>query len=355
MEVIDIKADTVLKNGWIFSPRYDFLYFYLPFLLGGGLLLYSMSGQLDNLVVWDRSSIVLLFAMATFLDSGHILSTITQEYFDPQERAKHKRILIYAPIAILIINLLIYWFLGMQYFQYFFAYFNFFHIMKQQYGWMAISYRKSGFYNKFEFTIDKVCIYLAMLIPFLWIHFTPDLNGRKNLSPILSNFSGVADVCKYLFLILAAFIFVKQTVFYFLFRSLNFNKLFIISSTLLAWGAIMFIRSPMTVFITMIMHSVPYLALIYFHGKGKEKSTQNKKLLFAHRYSFIIFPVFIIVCGYLFTRLLRFVGDYSKGSPGAFFEILSICFSVAFFMHYYLDSIIWKRRNFKPESLGQKF
>lgn len=351
MEVISSRSAYSVRNGWIFSRRYDFIYLYMPFLMGAILLVYGQFIDLNSVFVFDRSSVILLFALAAFLDTGHILSTIIQVYFDQKERKRYGRVLVIAPVVIFLLNLAIYLLMGMQYFLYFFAYFNFYHLMRQQYGWMSISSRKSGFYNKTDFLLDKVCIYAAMIIPFIWIHLNILTTPRNNLAKGLGQLFYLAEPVRYLFIVLGIFILLKHLTSLLLFGSINLNKLFIILSTYMAWGAIIFIKSPFALFITSIMHSIPYIALIFFYGESKKRTGQQSHFLFAHRYAFIIFPLVILLCGFLYTRLLRFVGDLGEKRPFGAFEVVTILFSVAFFLHYYLDGFIWKKRNFRPESL----
>jgi hypothetical protein len=350
MRTLSVATDTVaIRNGWIFSPRYDLLFFYLPFLLGWVILAISLYTGMGTLTL-TGSSFVMLFALATFLDTGHVISTISQVYLDKEERAKYKKALIIAPICFFAIGLLIYGLLGMKYFLYFFGYFNFYHILKQQYGWMAYSSRKSGFFNAFDFKFDQVFVYAAMFLPFAWAHFSLGGNNTRTTILFFGNNPLMAKIFKDLFIFALILYLVKQVVFVMLYRTINFNKFFLLIITAVAWGAIIFVRSPFTLFTTSIMHSTPYMALIYFYGRKKQVINPDRKSFFGWKLAFILFPVTIFLAGYLYSHFLRYLAksDFSKnlGTP---FAILSILLSVAFFMHYYLDGIIWKKRNFKRE------
>lgn len=350
MRTLSVGTNTLaIRNGWIFSPRYDLLFFYLPFIAGWAILAVSLYTGTGDLVL-TGSTFVMLFAFATFLDTGHIMSTISQVYLDKEERTKYKRVLIIAPICFFAIGVLIYAILGMKYFLYFFGYFNFYHILKQQYGWMAYSTRKSGFFNAFDFKFDQVFVYAAMLLPFAWAHFSLGGNGSRTAIAFFGNNPLVSKILKDLFILTLVLYFVKQVVFVTIYRTINLNKFFLLTVTAVAWGAIIFVKSPFTLFTTNIMHSTPYMALIYFYGRKKQVISPERKSFFGWKFAFILFPVGILLAGYLYTHLLRYLGkaDFSRvlGMP---FAIITILLSVAFFMHYYLDGIIWKKRNFKRE------
>jgi hypothetical protein len=352
METHSPSVSLVARNGWIFSPRYDFLFFYLPFLLGWAVLITDANFNLNNVQLLNRSGFVMLFALSTFLDTGHILSTIWQVYGFREERLKYKRMLILAPLFFLGINLLIYWALGMKYVLYFFGYFNYYHIIKQQYGWMAYSTRRSGFFHKADFLFDKIYVYAVMIIPFVWAHFSE--GGTENRSAVL--FFGknlvVADTFKYLFVAIVAAYLCKLVYMMAVYRFINISKTLLLLTTAIAWGALIFIRSPYCIFITAIMHAIPYMALIYFYGERRSRVLQKKNWFFSRSFSFLLFPAAILLAGFFYTHLLRYVGNVGRQSNSRLpFEIISILFSVAFFMHYYLDGVIWKRRNFKPEEM----
>lgn len=352
MQTVGILQPVTIRNGWIFSPRYDLLYFYLPCLIGLTIVGYNFHYHFDRLVVLDKPTLVLLFAFAAFLDTGHILSTITQVYLDKDERQRYRTKLIVAPVFFLAVNLLIYFLFGMKFVLYFFGYFNYYHMIKQQYGWMAYSTRRSHFYNRVDFLFDKIFIYAVMLIPFAWAHFSTGGTDTRSAVLFFGNNQLIAGILKNSFIALAILFVIKQVAAAVLYRAVNLNKLFLLTSTAIAWGSIIFLRSPFLVFVTSIMHSVPYLALVYFYGEKRSRSRQQKSLLFTGSFSFILFPVIVFVCGFFYTHLLRSLAEVNtKKAFGYWFPVLSIALSVAFFMHYYLDGIIWKRRNFKPEEM----
>ena len=88
----------MFRNTWVFSRRLDKLLFILPFFVGLGFILaLDAGGKLqDPFYGWFYLIVYVL------LDVPHVFATVFRTYLDPEYVGENKRLLILAPLAILI-------------------------------------------------------------------------------------------------------------------------------------------------------------------------------------------------------------------------------------------------------------
>lgn len=333
-----------IRNGWIFSQRQDILMFVIPFLAGWLLVLIDRLLDLRSVYLFGKDSLVILFALLAFLDAGHVFSTVFKSYFDENIRARKKFLLYGIPVLLYAFMILLYRFFGMRSVLIFFGYFNIYHIIRQQYGWVSISARKAGENDRLDHRIDQITIYSFMIIPVIWIHFS--LPGTEKQFT-LPRSRIVADTCVIVWLAVFVLYWCRQLVKTFSGVPINLSKTLQMMISCLAWGAVIFFRSPVLLVVTVFLHSVPYLGIVY---KTKERSgAGNDKVnaLFAYRYSILIFLVVVLTIGIFYTKTDNFVKGLGLrtlfGIPREYFLCALLLFPL---MHFVIDGVIWRRKHY---------
>jgi hypothetical protein len=326
-------------NGWVFSPRTDLILFGAPVLVGWLLLMLHAAYDLNRIKVLNRSLFVAAFAFAAFLDTGHLLSTAFRSYLDAEVRRQRRVLLFAAPPLIGLAGGAIYVAFGAQYFLYVVAYMNLYHIVRQQYGWLAFSRRRGGESSGIDRPLDKYTLYAAMILPALWTHVFLGPSPRRIPVAKSEALSGLI-VCA--FVVVIGTYLARQAYKMAAGQPLNPAKLLLVLSTAATWGAVMFLRSPFLPLVASLYHSVPYLGLIYISARNNGAPTSAPRALFGRRYSWGAYAVVVVAAGYLGTKSLHVL----DGVPAdlTFGVSLVVFTAVIPVMHYLIDGVIWKRR-----------
>ncbi|MDR3637988.1 MAG: hypothetical protein P4L84_29550 [Isosphaeraceae bacterium] len=328
-------------GGWIFSARTDALLFGIPFVAGWAILLLHAFIDLKEHRVLNRSIFVIAFACAAYLDTAHLLSTAFKSYLDRNIRRQQAVLLYLTPPLIVAVSVAVYKTLGIRYNLYLFAYFNLYHIVKQQYGWMAFARRKGHEGPGIDFALDRNTLYASMLLPAIWTHLFLEPNERRLPLPTSPT---LAMLCVALFLAVVAVYGLRQVWKLIARETINAAKLFIVLSTMATWGAVMFIKSPFLPLIASLYHSVPYLGLVYVSSRGKWFFPKAADSAGPREGRLLCYLLVVLVTGILWSKTLHAFAKVSTDSRlGVSLVILT---NVVPIMHYVIDGVVWKRRSY---------
>jgi hypothetical protein len=158
-------AGTDYKMPWLASFRWDCLFIIAPALLSSVLVL-MFKGEMEatsNVPLWVWVCFVLL------VDVAHVYATLFRTYLEPTAFARHRTLLVAAPIACWAVGSLIYS-LDALYFWRCLAYLAVFHFIRQQFGFLKLySRQEPSDFARFKW-LDTALIYLATLYPLIFWH-----------------------------------------------------------------------------------------------------------------------------------------------------------------------------------------
>lgn len=341
--------ETVPKqNYWLFSAPVDLSVFLGSAVLS--LLLLAIGWQLGILNEespdWTWISFVLL------IDVAHVWGSAFRVYFDAEEFKRRIWFYTLVPISGYALGVALYS-EGEIVFWKALALLAVFHFVRQQYGWVALYRAKLRETSKVTRWIDIAAVHLATIYPLaFWMTRLP-----RNFEWFVPNdfFSLPEIVEKVLFpiyVLALAVYFGKSIYLYFTAGFLNIGKDIIVLTTAVCWyvGIVTFNSDYAFTVTNVIIHGVPYFALIYFYAKSRRETASNFYKSISHNW--IIFLATLWVLAYveelLWSRGVWHERNYLFGTNWNL-ENWKMYFvpllAVPQLTHYILDGFVWKRKN----------
>ncbi|MGH9946365.1 MAG: hypothetical protein ACRD6X_04125 [Pyrinomonadaceae bacterium] len=343
----DKKTDT-LGNIWLFSRNID-----LSVFLGSAvvsLLLLAVGwrhGVLnEESPDWTWISAVLL------IDVAHVWSTSFRVYFDTAEFKRRFWLYLLVPVFGYAIGVAFYS-EGELTFWKALAIVAVFHFIRQQYGWVALYRRKLGETENWTWVVDASAVYLATVYPLVfWMTSLP-----RNFNWFVANdfFAIPGFVDEVLFPIyvfaLAAY-FAKSIYLYFSRDFVNIGKDIVVATTAVCWyvGIVAFNSDYAFTVTNVIIHGVPYFALIYFYAKARRESTGTVYRTLSQHW--IIFLASLWALAYIEELFWnRGVWHERQWLFGGYWDwrewkvYLVPLLAVPQLTHYILDGFIWRRKS----------
>lgn len=337
-----------VKNGWVFSKREDLYIFLTPFIAGWMVFLVGQLFHLQSLRIGTKDSTMVFFALLAFLDAGHLFSTVFKSYLDERIRREKRFLLYVTPLLIYILLIALYHWLGMRTVLILFGYYNVYHIMRQQYGWVNISSKKANENNKIDYWLDKVTIYSMVLVPLIWIHFTLPANDKQFEVPKSKLAANLAIIA---FLAIFITYFIRQWYKAYKQMPINFSKIFQVIISFLTWGSVIVFQSPLLLAVPVLLHNIPYLGIVF---KTSPKEGNRLSGLLAYRYSILLFALFVAAAGVTYAKTNNFIKsvrlDHIAGIPKEYFLCALLLFPI---MHFVIDGVIWKRKHYNVQALSE--
>lgn len=348
---------------WLFSFKYDLVFLLLPvWLIWLTAFLLPASAIHKEVPMW----LWVVFVLG--VDVSHVWSTLFRTYLDKEEFARHKRLLISAPIiafsgalTVASISTTLFWSC--------LAYVAVFHFVKQQYGFMRIYKAKARDFRR-KWLSDNVVIYISMLYPMVYWHLNPGRNFEWFIQGDFIQFQfseafvhGFNLTGNVFYISILAFWLLEELYFRMKHKaSLATGKLVWILTTAGNWFiGIVYFNSDIVFTVTnVVAHGLPYMALVIFY-------INKKKILGGISISATaqLKTTFTIVAVVLVLALLEehfwnlLVYQEANGfylSAGAYFPGISksvklvalAVLTVPQLTHYILDGYIWKSNPGNP-------
>lgn len=332
---------------WLFSRNID-----LGVFLGSAiasLLLLAVGWQLGILdgdsPDWTWISAVLL------IDVAHVWSTSFRVYFDREEFKRRLWLYLLVPVFGYAVGVSLYS-EGELTFWRALAIVAVFHFVRQQYGWIALYRRKLNETGRWTWWIDAAAIYLATLYPLaFWMTSLP-----RNFQWFVENdfFLLPAFIDDVLFPIYCISLTAYAIKAIYLYRTdgfLNPGKDIVVATTAICWyvGIVMFNSDYAFTVTNVIIHGVPYFALIWFYAKKRRGSTGRLYRSFSSNW--VVFLATLWAFAYL-EELFWNLGVWHErtwlfGESWDWSEwkvYLVPLLAVPQLTHYILDGFIWRRR-----------
>jgi hypothetical protein len=332
---------------WLFSAPVDLAVF-----LGSALVSLALLGAGWKLGIlqqdtpgWAWVSTILL------IDVAHVYATGFRVYFDREELARRPGLYFGVPVMGFLFGAGLYS-LGSGVFWRVLAYLAVFHFVRQQYGWVALYRAKAREQELWSRRLDTAAIYLATIYPLIYWHghlprgfqwflpedFLPGLPGT------------LAAILAPVYWTVLALYFLNAAR---LWRSgrANPGKDIVVATTAICWyvGIITFNSDYAFTVTNVIIHGVPYMALVYWFWRTRKPNGRPARQP-AWR-MLVVFLGTIWLLAYIeelmWDRTVWQERDWLFGSlfsSERWKSWLVPLLAVPQLTHYVLDGFIWKRR-----------
>lgn len=333
-----------IQNSWIFSRDEDLLVFLCPLLLSWAILAWLY--RLGMATTWPPPYIIYVFAVI-LLDYGHVFSTLFRTYLDKEEFLKRRTLYIVTP---LVCFLLAVWFhqLSPMFCLQIYMYFNIYHFVRQQYGWMRLAARKENPQTAADVFWDKVIIYNVTLYPVLWWHVHPTGFTWRDPAPYVSlPLTWVEPWLSALHWALIAAYVLRQGILTWQGKALNVSKHLIWIVTWCIWYPGIVLTQSLLVFALSqtITHGLPYLYLIYRYNSRRWQRAELRSRLF-HGRGYFGYLLVILAFGYYAEYWPKIAN--TLGSDSSLLQsVLTASVLLPSLVHFALDGFIWKLREDK--------
>ena len=342
-----MSDEKVNKSVWLFSRNID-----LSVFLGSSivsLLLLVVGWELGILNEespdWTWITAVLL------IDVAHVWSTSFRVYFDTEELKRRLWLYVIVPVAAYAVGVALYS-EGELTFWRMLAIVAVFHFVRQQYGWVALYRRKLGETEVWTWWIDAAAVYLATVYPLaFWMTSLP-----RNFNWFVANDfillpAIVHDIVFPLYVLALVAYFTKSIYLYFSTGFLNLGKDIVVATTAVCWyvGIVAFNSDYAFTVTNVIIHGVPYFALIWFYAKTRRETGNRVYRTLSHNW--LIFLATLWALAYIeelfWARGVWHERQWLFGSDWDLTEWkmwLVPLLAVPQLTHYILDGFIWRRR-----------
>ena len=365
-EIITKQAQPrAISLRWIINAREDLIWFVGSSVSSYALLVLYVTGVLPL--------IPMVAGWAILIDAPHVFGTLSRTYFDASEWKTRKRLLLGSLLFFVVGPTLVLVGFGFTFF-FVAALWAYYHLVKQHYGFMVLYKKKNNDLAPVDNALDRLMLMFAFNYPFV-AFIANDPSAMARVPPNLR--SGVNRVAM---LLLAGTIALgiawlgRQVQRAVLGQSLNGPKYLLLAAAIPMHWIVLLTPMPnkpiAIVAILTIYNNLQYHRLIWFHnqkyrGTGvppvshaqEARATYGPAALISRR--LLYYVSFGILFGILYQgprQILGYLGlKASHGVPTAELSI-PIQLGVAFlwgyaFIHYYLDSKIWRVR--RDPSVGK--
>ncbi len=345
---------------WIINAREDLIWFIGSVVSSYALLLLYAGGVIPL--------IPMVALWAILIDAPHVFGTFSRTYFDRTERRNRGRMLWGSLLFFVVGPLMV---LSGAGFVFFFvaALWAYYHLVKQHYGFMVLYKKKNSDLAPVDNALDRLLLLFAFNYPFV-AFVAQDPEAMSRIPAFLRG--GVNYLALFLLagtLILGVAWIGRQIQRGIIGLPLNVPKYLLLAAAIPMHWIVLLTPMPhkpiAIVAILTIFHNLQYHRLIWFHNQkyqNQDRSALTEKYgaaeLISRRVLFYI--VFGIIFGLIYQAPRQFLGyvsfthgDTTGGTAGQSFATqLGISFLWGYaFIHYYLDSKIWRIR--RDPSVGE--
>jgi hypothetical protein len=341
-------GDVVPNNKWLFSQEVDLVVF-----LGSALvsvLLLLVGWQLGILHEespdWTWVSAVLL------VDVAHVWSTGFRVYFDVEEVKRRFWLYLLVPVCGYVLGVALYSDSGLTFWRAM-AYLAVFHFVRQQFGWVRLYRAKLNEKDTLGNWIDTAAIYLASVYPLVYWH----THLPRNFEWFVPNdFAGLPVIVeKILFpvYVLALASYAGKSVYLYFFKGFaNPGKDIVVITTAVCWylGIVAFNSDYAFTVTNVLIHGIPYFALIYWYAKTRRETAAKTYRLFSSNLVFFLSILWLLAYieevlwhrGVWHERNWLFGGNWDWENWKMYLVPL---LALPQLTHYVLDGFIWRRKS----------
>ena len=370
VSVIDRVQPRAITLRWIISARDDLIW-----------LIGSVASSYLLLILYVKGTLPLVPMVALWailIDAPHVFGTFSRTYFDRTERRNRSRLLWGSLLFFAIGPLMVFAGAGLIFF-FVAALWAYYHLVKQHYGFMVLYKKKNNDLAPVDNALDRLLLLFAFNYPFVaFIARDPEAMARVPAT-LQSGVNGLASILLAGTVVLGLAWLGRQIQRALTGEPLDVPKyLLLVAAIPMHWIVLL---TPMPhkpiaiVAILTIYHNLQYHRLIWFHNKkytdlrGKSPTVREgspvttdlrQKYGAAELISrrLLYYVAFGVLFGLIYQGPRQILGYISlkngDGLAGAqsFLTQLGISFLWGYaFIHYYLDSKIWRIR--RDPSVGK--
>jgi len=365
-EIITAPIVKAISLRWIISARDDLVWFIGSVISSYLLLFLYVKGVLPL--------IPMAAAWAILIDAPHVFGTFSRTYFDRTERQTRARLLwgslaffAVGPVMVLAGAGFVFFFVA--------ALWAYYHLVKQHYGFMVLYKKKNSDLARVDNALDRLLLLFAFNYPFVaFIAQDPEAMARVPVT-LRGGVNGFAALLLVGTVAVGVIWLGRQIQRAIAGESLNVPKYLLLAAAIPMHWIVLLTPMPhkpiAIVAILTIYHNFQYHRLIWFHNKkyksvsqyaGSTSETTNSRSrygaaeIISRRLLYYI--AFGILFGIIYQGPRQFLGylSFKNGVTGvtdvsfATQLAISILWGYAF-IHYYLDSKIWRVR--RDPSVGK--
>ncbi|HVG17524.1 MAG TPA: hypothetical protein VNI02_00615 [Blastocatellia bacterium] len=343
---------------WLFSARVDIAVF-----LGSGLAslvalwVGASAGELrDDTPDWAWIPAVLL------IDVAHVYATGFRVYFDADELRRRPWLYGLVPVIGFAIGVALYS-EGELVFWRSLAYVAVFHFIRQQYGWVALYRARAGERGMLGKWVDTIAIYAATVYPLIYWHTHLPRHFWWFLA---KDFAAIPPLIERVawpiyWAALAAYA-ARSSYRRLVRREGNLGKDIVVGTTVVCWyvGIVAFNSDYAFTVTNVIIHGVPYLALIYWYGRMRMGGAKGRGVyrIFARG------PAAFLMMLWAFAYVEEMIWDRGVWQERAWFfgapwdvesvrVVLVPLLALPQITHYVLDGFVWRRKSNPHISFAQ--
>jgi hypothetical protein len=338
---------------WIIGTRDDLVWFIGSVISSYLLLALYVSGVLP--LVW------MIATWAILIDAPHVFGTFSRTYFDRSERRERKRLLWGSLLFFVVGPLMVMgglWIngLGMVFF-FLAALWAYYHLVKQHYGFMVLYKKKNNDLAPMDNALDRVFLMLAFTYPFV-AFVRSDAEAMARVPQPLHFALGALDrVLLFATIVITLAWLARQIQRAVQGLPLDVPKYLLLAAAIPMHWIVLLTPMPhkpiAIVAILTIYHNLQYHRLIWFHNKKytRDESARERygaASLISRR--LIYYLAFGILFGLWYQAPRQFFMSPTRGKT-LWTEMVAAFFWGYAFIHYYLDSKIWRVR--RDASVGK--
>ena len=363
-QTLEAQARTgVVSLRWIISAREDLVWF-----IGSVTSSYLLLGLYVTGVL---PLIPMVAGWAILIDAPHVFGTFSRTYFDKSEWKTRKRLLFGSLLFFVIGPTMVLLGAGFTFF-FVAALWAYYHLVKQHYGFMVLYKKKNNDLAQIDNALDRWLLMFAFNYPFIQF-IASDPTAMARVPPILRGGANAVAMLMLIGTIVLGIAWLVRQVHRAVVREpLNVPKYLLLAAAIPMHWVALFTPMPAKpialVAILTIYHNLQYHRLIWFHNKKyggtgvspvdhaqDARATFGPAAFISRR--LIYYIAFGIVFGIIYQgprQYLGYLNLHTGDSPAALSTPIQL--GIAFlwgyaFIHYYLDSKIWRVR--RDPSVGQ--
>ncbi|MBL8221475.1 MAG: hypothetical protein JNL62_19730 [Bryobacterales bacterium] len=335
------------RQPWLHSALADGVFILSPaFLVAVAVLLWPGFFTAENDV-----SPLLWLALVVGVDVAHVYSTLYRTYFDKEESARYRALLIFIPLGCWIVGILLYS-AGKYVFWRTLAYLAVFHFVRQQYGFLRLYARKEDTGRR-ERMIDGAAVYLATLYPLVYWHTHPRSFHWFLPGDFVLLATGWLERATWVAYMAALGAYAIQAVVYWRRTGVvNLPKHLVLAGTALSWyvGIVRFDGDLTFTATNVVAHGIPYMALIWIFERKKSDAAIYRPALVP------VFLGLLLALAYVeeafwdvlvwrdHTHFFAWLAFLPQLEEKAALAIVVPLLAVPQATHYVLDGFIWRIR-----------
>lgn len=382
-EVITRAHAGAVTLRWIISARDDLVWLIGSVLSSYALLILYISGVLPL--------VPMVALWAILIDAPHVFGTFSRTYFDRTERQNRGRLLWGSLLFFAVGPIMVYAGAGLIFF-FLAALWAYYHLVKQHYGFMVLYKKKNNDLAPVDNALDRLLLLFAFNYPFVaFIARDPEAMARVP-AKLQTGVNGLATILLAGTIVLAVAWVGRQLQRALMGEPLNVPKYLLLAAAIPMHWIVLLTPMPhkpiAIVAILTIYHNLQYHRLIWFHNqkytgtagvqpastdsRGMQRTsstvTEGSSSSLRQRYGaaemisrrLLYYIAFGLLFGIIYQgprQILGYMSLKNGGTTGGSAEqSLAIQLGISFlwgyaFIHYYLDSKIWRVR--RDPSVGK--